>query len=71
MLEATVSSEDPCLFDAEFQDADGRKVTSVSLEFEEGGTRTVQGERYRATLKFPTGKTMEKVTAIVVIPSDR
>ena len=71
VLEATLSSEAPCHFDAEFQDPDDKEVTSIQVEFEDGGKRTVQGEKYRAYVKYPTRKTMEKVTQIVIKKSDQ
>ncbi len=69
-LEAKETSELPCHYDAVFQDADDKEVTSVKLEFEDGGTRTMKGERYTAFVKYPTRKTMEKVTQVVVKKSD-
>ena len=70
VLEAKVSSEDPCHYDAVFQDADEKEVTSVQIDFEDGGKRTTKGEKYRAYVKYPTRKAMEKVAEIVVKKSD-
>src|SRR5262249_48816666 len=69
-LEAKESSDATCFFDAEFQDPDDREVTRVKVEFEDGGRQTVKGQTYRAEVKYPTRKTMEKVTQIVVKKSD-
>jgi hypothetical protein len=71
VLEATVSSEAPCHFDAEFQDPDDKEVTRAQVEFEDGGKRTVKGGQYRASVKYPTRKAMERVTQIVIKKSDR
>jgi hypothetical protein len=71
VLEATTSSEAPCLFDAEFQDPDDKEVTRVPVEFEDGGKRTVKGQQYRASVKYPTRKTMERATQIVIKVSDK
>jgi hypothetical protein len=70
VLEAKETSEKPAHFDAVFQDADDKEVTSVRIEFEDGGKRTTKGQRYNAFVKYPTRKTMEKVTEIVVKKSD-
>jgi hypothetical protein len=70
VLEAKETSEAPCHFDAVFQDADDREVKSVKVEFDGGGARTEKGEKYRASVKYPTRKTMEKVTQIVIKKSD-
>jgi hypothetical protein len=69
VLKAKETSEEPCHFDASFQDADD-KVKSVKIEFDDGGSRTMKGEKYTAYIKYPTRKTMEKVTQIVVTKSD-
>jgi len=70
ILEAKVTSDKACNFDASYQDADDREVKAVKLEFEDGGKQTTKGERYTATVKYPTRKTMEKVTQIVFKKSD-
>ncbi len=70
VLEAKETSESPCHYDAVFQDADDKEVTSVKIHFEDGGSRTMKGERYTAYVKYPTRKTMEKVTQIEVKKSD-
>jgi hypothetical protein len=70
ILEAKETSERACHFDASFQDPDDKEITSVKLEFEDGGKQTKKGERYTATVKYPTRKTMEKVTQIVIKKSD-
>ena len=70
ILEAKESSDRACNFDASFQDPDDKEVTAVKLEFEDGGKQTTKGERYTATVKYPTRKTMEKVTQIVIKKSD-
>lgn len=70
VLEAKETSEDPCHFDAVFKDADDKEVTSVKLEFEDGGRRTMKGERSTAYVKYPTRKMMENVTQIVVKKGD-
>jgi hypothetical protein len=70
VLEATITSEEPCHFDGEFQDSDEKQVTTVAVEFEDGGKRTEKGDKYRAYLKYPIRKTMEKVTQIVIRKSD-
>ncbi len=69
-LEAKDSSDKPCNFDASFRDADDKEVTSVTVEFDDGGKQTKKGEKYTATIKYPTRKTMEKVTQIVIKKSD-
>lgn len=70
ILEAKVSSAKACHFDASFQDANDKEVTSVKVEFEDGGKQTTEGEKYTATVKYPTRKTMERVTQIVIKKSD-
>ena len=70
ILEAKETSDRACNFDASFQDPDDKEITSVKLEFEDGGKQTQKGERYTATVKYPTRKTMEKVTQIVIKKSD-
>jgi hypothetical protein len=70
ILQAKETSELPCHYDAVFQDADDKEIKSVKVEFEDGGTRTTQGERYTAFVKYPSRKTMESVTQIVVKKSD-
>jgi hypothetical protein len=70
VLEAKESSDKPCKFDAVFQDADDKQVTTVKVEFDDGGNQTSKGEKYTATVKYPTRKTMEKVTGIVIKKSD-
>jgi len=70
VLEAKETSEAPCHFDAVFQDAADIEIKSVKVEFDDGGNRTMKGAKYRAVVKYPTGKTMEKVTQIVVKKSD-
>ena len=70
ILEAKETSDRACNFDASFQDPDDKEITSVKLEFEDGGKQTQKGERYTATVKYPTRKAMEKVTQIVIKKSD-
>jgi hypothetical protein len=70
ILQAKETSDKPCNFDASFRDADDKEVKAVKLEFDDGGRQTTQGERYTATIKYPTRKTMEKVTQIVITKSD-
>jgi hypothetical protein len=70
ILEARTTSDKACHFDASFQDPDDKEITSVKLEFEDGGKQTQKGEKYTATVKYPTRKTMEKVTQIVIKKSD-
>lgn len=70
ILEATVTSNQPCHFDASFQNPDDKEVTTVQLKFDDGATDTVKGQRYTAIVKYPTRKTMEKVTQIVFVKSD-
>lgn len=70
ILQAKETSDKPCNFDASFQDADDKEVKAVKLEFDDGGRQTTQGNRYTATIKYPTRKTMDKVTQIVVTKSD-
>jgi hypothetical protein len=70
ILEAKVSSDKPCNYDASFQDADDKEVKSVKVEFDDGGQQTTKGEKYTATVKYPTRKTMEKVSQIVIKKSD-
>jgi hypothetical protein len=69
-LEAKATSEDPCHYDVEFQDADDALVVSQKVEFKDGGRRTTKGEQYQAVVKYPTRKTMERVTRLVVKKSD-
>jgi hypothetical protein len=70
ILQAKDTSDKPCNFDASFQDADDKEVKAVKLDFDDGGRQTTQGERYTAMIKYPTRKTMEKVTQIVITKSD-
>ncbi len=70
VLEAKQTSDKPCHFDASFRDPDDKEVKSVRVEFEDGGKQTAKGERYTATVKYPTRKTMERVTQIVIAKSD-
>ena len=70
VLEARETSAAPCLFDAVFLDADDREVMAVKVEFEDGGRGTEQGTKSRAWVKYPTRKTMEKVTRILLRKSD-
>jgi len=70
VLEAKVTSDQPCNFDASFQDADDKEVKAVKVEFDDGGRQTAKGERYTATIKYPTRKTMDKVTQIIIKKSD-
>ena len=70
VLEGKVTSDKACNFDASFQDADDKEVKAVRVEFEDGGKQTTKGERYTASVKYPTRKTMEKVTQIVIKKSD-
>jgi hypothetical protein len=70
ILQAKETSDQACNFDAGFQDADDKEVKSVKVEFDDGGRQTAKGERYTATIKYPTRKTMEKVTQIVIKKSD-
>src|SRR5262249_26748004 len=70
ILKAKETSEQPCHFDAVFQDAVDKEVRAVKIEFEDGGSRTMKDEKYTAFVKYPTRKTMEKVTQIVVTKSD-
>jgi hypothetical protein len=70
VLEATMSSNKPCQYEASFQDADDKEVKSVQVEFEDGGRDTTKGQRYTAIVKYPTRKQMEKVTQIVVKKSN-
>jgi hypothetical protein len=70
VLKAKETSEEPCHFDASFQDADDKEIKAVKIEFDDGGSRTMKGEKYSAYVKYPTRKTMEKVTQIIVAKSD-
>ncbi len=70
VLEAKETSDAPCQFDAVFRDTDDKEVKSLKVEFDDGGTRTDKGAAYRASVKYPTRKTMESVTQIVVRKSD-
>ena len=70
LLEAKVTSDDACHFDVSFQDADDKEVKAVKLEFDHGGKQTTKGEKYTATVKYPTRKALEKVTQIVIRKSD-
>lgn len=70
LLEAKVTSDDACNFDVSFQDADDKELKTVKLEFDHGGKQTSKGEKYTATVKFPTRKALEKVTQIVIKKSD-
>ena len=49
---------------------DGESVHVYRVEFDDGGSRTAKGEKYTAYVKYPTRKTMENVTQIVVKKSD-
>jgi hypothetical protein len=69
-LVAKETSERPCHYEASFQDADDKEVTTVRLEFEGSGQRTEKGDKYTAYIKYPTRKTLEKVTQIVIKKSD-
>lgn len=70
VLEAKETSDKPCKFDASFQNADDKEITSVKVEFDDGGNSTTKGEKVTATIKYPTRKAMEKVTQIAVKKSD-
>lgn len=70
VLEAKATSNQPCHFDASFQNPDDKEITTVQLKFDDGATDTVKGKRYTAIVKYPTRKTMEKVTQIVFVKSD-
>lgn len=70
ILEAKVTSDAACNFDASFQDTDDKEVKAVRLEFDDGGKETTKGKRYTAVVKYPTRKTMERVTQIVIKKSD-
>jgi hypothetical protein len=69
-MEAKLNSDLACLYDAEFQDADGKRLFSRKLDFEDGGARTQKGDKDRAFLKLPLAKQMEKVMKIVIKKSD-
>lgn len=71
VLEAKETAAEPCLFDAVFLDADDREVTTVKVEFEDGGQSTELGAKQRAWVKYPTQKTMQKVARILIRKSDR
>lgn len=70
ILEAKVTADEACHFDASFQDMDDKEVKAVKLEFEDGGKQTIKGEKYTASIKYPTRKTMEKVSQIIIKKSD-
>ena len=70
VLEARLSSDRPCHFDASFRDADDKEVRAVKVEFADGGRQTNRGERYTATVKYPTRQAMQKVTQVVLTKSD-
>ncbi len=69
-LQARETSDQASHYDASFQNADDKEIKSVKLEFEDGGRQTVKGEKYVVTIKYPTRKTMENVTQIVIKKSD-
>ncbi|MFT3882742.1 MAG: hypothetical protein QM703_24200 [Gemmatales bacterium] len=69
-LQARETSDQACHYDASFQNADDKEIKTVKLEFDDGGRQTVKGEKYVVTIKYPTRKTMENVTQIVIKKSD-
>jgi hypothetical protein len=69
-LEAKETSDDACHYEASFQDADDKELRTVKLEFDHGGRGTSKGEKYTATIKYPTKKGLEKVTQLVIKKSD-
>lgn len=70
ILEAKATSDEACHFEASFQDPDDKEIRSIKVEFDDGGKRTMKGQKYTATVKYPTRKAMEKVTQIVIKKSD-
>jgi hypothetical protein len=70
VLEARLTSDQACHFDASLRDPDDKEVRAVKVEFADGGGQTTKGERYTATVKYPTRQTMAKVTQIVIKKSD-
>ena len=45
-------------------------MKSIQVEFDDGGRETTKGQKYTAVVKYPTRKTMEKVTQIAIKKGD-